>query len=60
MSRCDSAIASQENTVRAAVGACGFGRRYQYDTSVAAETMVAKYTFNLLVYRQQDVFASHG
>ena len=32
----------------------------RYDTSVAAEIMVAKYAYHVPVYRQQDVFASHG
>jgi transposase len=32
----------------------------RYDTSVAAEIMVAKYAYHLPVYRQQDFFASHG
>ena len=32
----------------------------RYDTSVAAEIMVAKYAYHLPVYRQQDLFASHG
>ena len=32
----------------------------QYDTSVAAEIMVAKYAYHLPVYRQQDLFASCG
>ena len=32
----------------------------RYDTSVAAEIMVAKYAYHLPVYRQQDCFASHG
>jgi transposase len=32
----------------------------RYGTSVAAEIMVAKYAYHLPVYRQQDLFASHG
>ena len=32
----------------------------KYDTSVAAEIMVAKYAYHVPVYRQQDLFASHG
>jgi len=32
----------------------------RYDTSVAAEVMVAKYAYHLPVYRQQDLFASCG
>jgi transposase len=32
----------------------------RYDTSVAAEIMVAKYAYHIPVYRQQDLFASHG
>ena len=32
----------------------------RYDTSVAAEIMVAKYAYHLPVYRQQDCFTSHG
>jgi transposase len=32
----------------------------KYDTSVAAEIMVAKYAYHLPVYRQQDFFASCG
>ena len=32
----------------------------RYDTSVAAEIMVAKYAYHLPVYRQQDLFASCG
>ena len=32
----------------------------RYDTSVAAEIMVAKYAYHLPVYRQQDFFESHG
>jgi transposase len=32
----------------------------RYDTSVAAEVMVAKYAFHLPVYRQQNLFASCG
>ena len=32
----------------------------RYDTSVAAEIMVAKYAYHLPVYRQQDFFASCG
>jgi transposase len=32
----------------------------RYDTSVAAEVMVAKYAYHLPVYRQQNLFASCG
>ena len=32
----------------------------RYDTSVAAEIMVAKYAYHVPVYRQQDLFASCG
>jgi transposase len=32
----------------------------RYDTSVAAEIMVAKYAYHVPVYRQQDMFASCG
>ena len=32
----------------------------RYDTSVAAEIMVAKYAYHVPVYRQQDMFASYG
>ena len=32
----------------------------RYDTSVAAEIMVAKYAYHMPVYRQQDLFASCG
>jgi len=32
----------------------------RYDTSVAAEIMVAKYAYHTPVYRQQDIFASCG
>ena len=32
----------------------------RYDTSVAAEVMVAKYAYHVPVYRQQDLFASCG
>jgi transposase len=32
----------------------------RYDTSVAAEVMVAKYAYHVPVYRQQDMFASCG
>jgi transposase len=32
----------------------------KYDTSVAAEIMVAKYAYHMPVYRQQDLFASCG
>jgi hypothetical protein len=32
----------------------------KYDTSVAAEIMVAKYAYHMPVYRQQDFFASCG
>ena len=31
-----------------------------YDTSVAAEIMVAKYAYYSPVYRPQDLFTSHG
>jgi len=33
---------------------------HRYDTSVAAEIMVAKYAYHVPVYRQQDLFASCG
>ena len=32
----------------------------RYDTSIAAEIMVAKYAYHTPVYRQQDIFASCG
>jgi transposase len=32
----------------------------RYDTSIAAEVMVAKYAYHTPVYRQQDIFASCG
>lgn len=40
--------------------AVGLVEGNRYDTSVAAEVMVAKYAYHLPVYRQQNLFASCG
>ncbi len=41
-------------------GPVGLVEGNRYDTSVAAEIMVAKYAYHVPVYRQQDLFASCG
>jgi transposase len=52
--------ASECGVVAAAARPKGLVEGNKYDTSVAAEIMVAKYAYHMPVYRQQDLFASCG